>query len=57
MVNLFVDMGGVGFGSRFSSVQFNNLFKLKQSHMMYILYLSGDNSHYKIKCDMRHNAP
>ena len=42
---------------QFSSVQFNNLFKLKQSHMMYILYLSGDNNHYKIKCNMRHNAP
>ena len=38
-------------------VQFNNLFKLKQSHTMYILCLSGDNNHYIIKCNMRHNAP
>ena len=28
------------------SVQFNNLFKLKQLHTMYILYLIGDNNHY-----------
>ena len=37
------------------SVQFNNLFKLKQSRMMYILYLSGDNNHYIIKCKNNYN--